>query len=116
MKINDTIDHDAPDPDAIDPGAMRVAADDASELLKALSNQHRLLILCQLIEGEKSVGQLAGFLGIRDSTVSQHLALLRRERIIAGRRDGQTIWYRIESEPARRVVEVLYSAFCAPPG
>jgi DNA-binding transcriptional ArsR family regulator len=98
----------------IDPNAMREAADDASDLLKALSNQHRLLILCQLIEGEKSVGQLAEFLGIRDSTVSQHLALLRRERIIAGRRDGQTIWYRIESGPARAVMEVLYGAYCSP--
>lgn len=98
----------------IDPSAMRVAADEASELLKALSNQHRLLILCQLIEGEKSVGQLADFLGIRDSTVSQHLALLRRERIIAGRRDGQTIWYRIESQPAQQVMEVLYKAYCSP--
>lgn len=97
-----------------DPNMMREAADEASELLKALSNQHRLLILCQLIESEKSVGQLAEFLGIRDSTVSQHLALLRRERIIAGRRDGQTIWYRIESGPARAVMEVLYGAYCSP--
>jgi Predicted transcriptional regulators len=91
---------------------MRDAAGEASELLKALSNQHRLLILCRLIDGEKSVGQLAEFLGIRDSTVSQHLALLRRDRLIAGRRDGQTIWYRIESDVARRVVEVLYGSFC----
>ena len=96
----------------IDAGAMRDAAGEASELLKALSNQHRLLILCRLIDGEKSVGQLAEFLGIRDSTVSQHLALLRRDRLIAGRRDGQTIWYRIESDVARRVVEVLYGSFC----
>lgn len=99
----------------LDPDAMRLAADRASELLKAVSNRHRLLILCRLVEGEKSVGQLADFLGIRDSTVSQHLALLRRERIIAGRRDGQTIWYRIESEPARQIVGVLYAAYCAPP-
>ena len=92
---------------------MQDAADDASELLKALANRHRLLILCQLIDGERSVGQLAEFLGIRDSTVSQHLALLRRDRIIAGRRDGQTIWYRIESEPARNVISALYGSFCA---
>ncbi|EXL02727.1 ArsR family transcriptional regulator [Aquamicrobium defluvii] len=96
----------------IDADAMRDAAGEASELLKALSNQHRLLLLCRLIDGEKSVGQLAEFLGIRDSTVSQHLALLRRDRLIAGRRDGQTIWYRIESDVARRVVEVLYGSFC----
>ncbi|MFE3838180.1 ArsR/SmtB family transcription factor [Pseudogemmobacter sonorensis] len=85
----------------IDPETMRAAAEEASELLKSLGNRHRLLILCQLVQGEKSVGQLAEFLGIRDSTVSQHLALLRRDRIIAGRRDGQTIWYRIESVAAR---------------
>ena len=100
----------------IDADAMRDAASGASELLKALSNQHRLLILCRLIDGEKSVGQLAEFLGIRDSTASQHLALLRRDGLIAGRRDGQTIWYRIESDVARRVVEVLYGAFCRPGG
>lgn len=97
----------------VDPDSMQDAADDASELLKALANRHRLLILCQLIDGERSVGQLAEFLGIRDSTVSQHLALLRRDRIIAGRRDGQTIWYRIESEPARNVISALYGSFCA---
>lgn len=96
----------------IDADSMRAAAEDASELLKALSNQHRLLLLCRLIDGEKSVGQLADFLGIRDSTVSQHLALLRRDGIIAGRRDGQTIWYRIESDVARQVIGVLYGAFC----
>lgn len=98
---------------AINPRAMRSAADGASALLKALSNRHRLLILCQLIGGEKSVGELADFLGIRDSTASQHLALLRRDHIIAGRRDGQTVWYRISSEAAREVVQALYSAYCA---
>src|SRR5690554_4597858 len=99
---------------AINPDEMRAAVDQASELMKALSNQHRLLILCRLIDGEKSVGQLAEFLGIRDSTVSQHLALLRRDGIIAGRRDGQTIWYRIQSEPARNVLTILYESFCEP--
>ena len=98
----------------VDPETMSAAADDACELLKALANRHRLLILCRLIEGEKSVGQLAEFLEVRDSTASQHLALLRRDRLIAGRRDGQTIWYRIESEPARKVVATLYQSFCAP--
>lgn len=97
----------------INPDSMQNAADDASELLKALANRHRLLILCQLIDGERSVGQLAEFLGIRDSTVSQHLALLRRDRIISGRRDGQTIWYRIESEPARNVIGALYNTYCS---
>jgi DNA-binding transcriptional ArsR family regulator len=95
--------------------SMRLAADDASALLKSLANRHRLLILCQLVDGEKSVGQLAQYLGIRDSTVSQHLALLRRDRLIIGRRDGQTIWYRIESDPARNVLNSLYKSFCEQP-
>ncbi|WP_254690208.1 ArsR/SmtB family transcription factor [Shinella daejeonensis] len=98
----------------MDANAMRAAVDRASELMKALSSQHRLMILCHLVDGEKSVGQLAEFLGIRDSTVSQHLALLRRDGIIAGRRDGQTIWYRIEADIARQVVSVLYTHYCAP--
>jgi len=92
---------------------MQTAADEASDLLKALSSRHRLLILCQIIDGERSVGQLAEFLGLRASTVSQHLAVLRRDRIVAARREGQTIWYRIESEPARQVITVLYDAYCA---
>ncbi|MCC6946821.1 MAG: winged helix-turn-helix transcriptional regulator [Bradyrhizobiaceae bacterium] len=99
----------------IDPKVMRGAVDDASAVLKALSNRHRLLILCQLIDGEKSVGQLADFLGVRDSTASQHLALLRRDRIISGRRDGQTIWYRFSSQPALEVMQVLYASYCAGP-
>lgn len=93
---------------------MQSAADAASDLLKALANRHRLLILCQLIEGERSVGELAAFLGIRDSTVSQHLAILRRDDLVDARRDGQTIWYSISSTPARELVQVLYRCYCAP--
>ena len=93
---------------------MQAAADEASELLKALANRHRLLIICQLIDGERSVGQLAEFLGIRDSTVSQHLALLRKDGLVAARRDGQIIWYSISSGPARELVETLYRVYCAP--
>lgn len=102
----------------ISPTAMLVAAEEASDLLKSLANRHRLLIVCQLIDGERSVGGLAGFLGIRDSTVSQHLALLRKDGLVATRRDGQTIWYSISSPPARAVLEALYRAYCGagPPG
>ena len=99
----------------IDLDHMQTAADTACDLLKSLANRHRLLILCRLVEGEHSVGQLAEFLGIRDSTVSQHLALLRRDRIIAARREGQTVWYHIESEPARDLVSTLYRCFCVTP-
>jgi len=93
---------------------MEAAADSASELLKALANRHRLLIICQLIDGERSVGDLAGFLGLRDSTVSQHLALLRRDGLVAARRDAQTIYYSIASDPAREILTTLYRVYCAP--
>jgi DNA-binding transcriptional ArsR family regulator len=92
---------------------MQVAADQASELLKALANRHRLMIICQLIDAERSVGELAVFLGIRDSTVSQHLALLRKDGLVTARRDGQTIWYHISSGPAREVVKTLYRVYCS---
>lgn len=91
---------------------MRGAAQPASDLLKGLANRHRLMILCELAESEKSVGQLADLVGLRDSTVSQHLSLLRRDRIIVGRRDGQTIWYRLESGPARQMIDLLYGIYC----
>ena len=90
------------------------AADEASELLKALANRHRLIIVCQLIEKERSVGELATLLKIRDSTVSQHLTLLRKDRFVTARRDGQTIWYSIGSPQARELVRTLYRVYCAP--
>src|SRR6516225_1913429 len=98
----------------IEAAVMERAADQASDLLKSLSNRHRLLIICQLIDGERSVGELAQFLNLRDSTVSQHLALLRKDGLVAARRDGQTIFYSIASDPAREVLKTLYQIFCAP--
>jgi len=92
---------------------MLAAADQASGLLKALANRHRLVIVCQLVEQERSVGELAALLHIRDSTVSQHLALLRKDGVVTARRDAQTIWYSIGSAPARELVRTLYQAFCA---
>lgn len=98
----------------IEPDQMHASAAEAEELLKAMANRHRLMILCQLIDGERAVGQLAELLELRDSTVSQHLALLRKDGLVSTRREGQTIWYSIASEPAKRLVETLYSIFCAP--
>jgi DNA-binding transcriptional ArsR family regulator len=98
----------------INPSEMSDAAGAASELLKAMANPHRLMILCQLVDAERSVGELAAFLGIRDSTVSQHLAILRRDGLVDARRDGQTVWYSIASAPARELVGVLYRCYCAP--
>ncbi len=98
----------------INPDTLLAAADQASDLLKALANRHRLVIVCQLIDKERSVGELAGLLNLRDSTVSQHLAVLRRDGLVSARRDGQTIWYRIGSAPARDLIETLYRSYCAP--
>jgi DNA-binding transcriptional ArsR family regulator len=91
---------------------MLAAADEASTMLKALSNRHRLILFCQLTEKERSVGELAALLKIRDSTVSQHLALLRKDGLVTARRDGQTIWYSIGSPQARELVRTLYRVYC----
>lgn len=91
---------------------MLAAADEASGLLKALANRHRLIIVCQLVEQERSVGDLAALLQLRDSTVSQHLALLRKDGLVKGRRDGQTVWYSIGDPAARELVMTLSRVYC----
>lgn len=93
---------------------MQQTAEKACALLKAIANPHRLVILCQLVEGERSVGEMADYLGIRDSTVSQNLALLRASGIVDARRDGQTMWYSIQSKEAQQVLETLYRIYCSP--
>jgi len=98
----------------IQANALLAAADEASGLLKALANRHRLIVICQLIEKERSVGELAALLKLRQSTVSQHLALLRKDGLVTARRDGQTVWYSISSAPARELVSTLYRVYCAP--
>jgi DNA-binding transcriptional ArsR family regulator len=94
--------------------SMYAAADQASDLLKALANRHRLLIVCQLIERERSVGELAELLTLRDSTVSQHLALLRKDGVVTTRREAQTIYYSVGSAPVREILTTLYHIYCAP--
>jgi DNA-binding transcriptional ArsR family regulator len=93
---------------------MAAAATQASELLKAIGHPHRLMLLCQMIERERTVGELAAALGIRESTTSQHLALLRKDGLVQPRREAQTIWYSIASLPAQRIMATLFELFCAP--
>lgn len=93
---------------------MLAAVEQATELLKSLANRNRLLILCNLIEGEQSVGELARLIGSRETAVSQQLALLRKDGLVRPRRDGQTIYYRIDSAEAAKVIETLHSLYCAP--
>lgn len=93
---------------------MSASAQEAAELMRVLGNETRLMILCQLAEGEQSVGNLARELGARQTAVSQQLALLRRDGVVTPRREGQTIFYSLASDEVRRVIEALYSIYCAP--
>jgi DNA-binding transcriptional ArsR family regulator len=87
-------------------------AGEVSEILKAIANPHRLLIMCKLIDDEVSVGALAEELGVRDAVASQHLSILRRSGIVATRREGQTIYYKIADKRVRSLIETLYRKFC----
>ena len=98
----------------IDLKHMAQSADRASSLMKTLGHTDRLMILCHLSDGEKSVGQIARLLEISQSPVSQHLSRMRKEGIVATRREAQTIYYSIKSGEASKIVELLYEMFCAP--
>lgn len=91
-------------------------AGQASALLKAMSNQSRLLILCQLNEGEKSVGELERIVGLSQSALSQHLARLRRDKLVKTRREAQTIYYSLQGEDALTVIKTLYDLYCCDEG
>jgi ArsR family transcriptional regulator len=93
---------------------FEASAGRAAKLLKALGNERRLMILCQLVDGERSVGELLPNVGLSQSALSQHLAVLREEGVVATRRDGQVIWYRIDDPAAVRVVATLAEIFCPP--
>ena len=84
----------------------------ASDLLKALAHETRLMILCLLVEGEKSVGELEQLMAMRQPSVSQQLARLRFDRLVSARRDGRTIYYSLGSEEAKKVVTLLYDLYC----
>ena len=98
---------------SINPEAMDRAAEAACDLLKSLASPVRLKILCQLSTGELPVGELAARLGVRETLASQHLALLRKDGLVRGRREGRSILYAIASPAAERVVATLYELFCA---
>ena len=97
---------------AQDIAQLNESAEEASQLLKSLSSPIRLKILCQMVDGECSVGEIAANIGIRDTLASQHLSLLRREGIVATRREAQTIYYRVESAAAHRLLGVLHECYC----
>lgn len=92
--------------------ALHASADRASILLKCMANSDRLMLLCQLSQGEKSVGELEQILDIRQPTLSQQLTVLREADLVATRREGKSIFYRISSESALAVMQVLSQQIC----
>lgn len=93
--------------------SMADNAKQATALLKALGHEGRLMILCYLSSGEKSVTELEELLSLRQPAVSQQLARLRADNLIAARRDGKTIYYSISDDRAFKVMEVIYDLFCS---
>lgn len=91
---------------------MMENARNATNFLKALSHEGRLLILCHLASGEKSVTELEDLLSARQAAVSQQLARLRLEGLVDYRRDGKAIYYRLGDERAKRMIETVYDMFC----
>ncbi|MDN3918778.1 ArsR/SmtB family transcription factor [Roseateles violae] len=91
---------------------MRLSAEAACRLMKILSNPDRLLLLCQLSQGEKNVGELEALVGVAQPTLSQQLGVLREEGLVSTRREGKNIYYCINSPQALAVMGVLYAQFC----
>ncbi|MET0962891.1 MAG: metalloregulator ArsR/SmtB family transcription factor [Noviherbaspirillum sp.] len=98
----------------VDLAELRRAAGAASSLLKVLANQDRLLLLCQMTQGEYCVSDLEAATGVRQPTLSQQLTVLRDENMVATRREGKQIFYSIASKEAMAVLQVLYEQFCRP--
>jgi ArsR family transcriptional regulator, virulence genes transcriptional regulator len=90
------------------------SSDRASEFLKSLANAQRLRILCLIMEGEQPVGKIAEAIGANQSSVSQNLALMRREGLVVPRRSGQTIYYRLADKKLIRMFRLLNDMFCDP--
>ena len=102
------------DTTALDLDKMKASAGNACRLMKVLSNPDRLMLLCQLSQSEKRVGELEDILGIVQPTLSQQLTVLREEELVTTRRDGKNIYYQIASPQALAVMNVLFEQFCGP--
>lgn len=98
---------------SIDPESMRAHAVEAARLLKVLGNEKRLMLLCLLVEGERSVSELNARLDLSQSALSQHLAVLREDGLVVTRREAQAIYYSLREGPAQRIIETLHDIYCA---
>ena len=96
----------------VDMAQMRQKATEASELLKCIANENRLLIMCALAEGEYSVGELNKRVPLSQSALSQHLAVIRHQGMVDTRRESQSIYYSLANTDALKVVKVLHEIFC----
>ena len=97
-------------PDAL--SALRESAEKCCALLKALAHEDRLLLLCQLTEGERNVGELEALVGVHQPSLSQHLGVLREEGLVETRREGKYIYYRLASTEVIQVMQTLSSLYC----
>lgn len=97
---------------ALEIARMRASAEQAVVLLKVLANEDRLLLLCQIAQGECNVSELEARLGVHQPTLSQQLGVLRREGLVETRREGKQIYYRVVSASALAVIHTLYGLFC----
>ena len=96
----------------LDSISLQGNAEKASAVLKAMANKRRLLILCQLVQGEKSVGELEELINLNQSALSQHLAILRRNNLVQTRREAQTIYYSLSTAEAEVIMQALYDLYC----
>jgi ArsR family transcriptional regulator len=101
-----------PDTGTRDASAMALQARAAADLMKALAHEGRLMILCHLVEGEKSVSELEELIGARQAAVSQQLARLRLEGLVTSRREGKAIYYSIGDDRVQRLIGTLHAIFC----
>lgn len=112
MRVVSDLPLTSPSENADEMAELHDMAAHAVELLKAMANEWRLMILCQLAEGEKTVSELQGILGLSQSALSQHLAILRREKIVRSRKHAQSVSYSLAGDEATRVMESLHDVFC----
>jgi|SRR5512139_2483678 len=94
--------------------AVKSKAGEAATFLKSMANDRRLVVLCELVKGEKTVGELEAVAGLSQSALSQHLAKLREAKLVATRRQSQTIYYSLANAGVKRLIDVLYDLYCRP--
>lgn len=94
---------------------MQAQAEQAADLLKALSNAQRLRVMCLLIDGEKTVGEINACIDLSQSALSQHLAVLRESQLVCTRRESQNVYYSVAPGPVFKIIQVLHDIYCPSP-